>query len=77
MDVDQVTDELYGLKPSDNCGRRTGSNTSLSPRSPVRPLLRPRRRRSRAALRHFVRGLSYGTGLSITGLLGYRIQQLL
>ncbi|MDV9192293.1 hypothetical protein R6L23_29500 [Streptomyces sp. SR27] len=39
----------------------------------------PRRRQrwSRTALRHFVRGLSYGTGLSITGLLGYWIQQLL
>ncbi|WP_226652241.1 hypothetical protein [Streptomyces hydrogenans] len=27
--------------------------------------------------RHFVRGLSYGTGLTLAGLLGYWIQQML
>ncbi|WP_432127487.1 hypothetical protein [Streptomyces sp. bgisy082] len=43
-----------------------------TPRTP-----RPRRRRGRTALRHFVRGLSYGTGLSAAGLLGYWIQQML
>ncbi|MFI8917163.1 hypothetical protein ACIGW4_36915 [Streptomyces sp. NPDC053513] len=40
---------------------------------------RPRRRRgrARAALRHFIHGLSYGTGLTTAGLLGYWIQQML
>ncbi|MFB8040256.1 hypothetical protein ACFC8F_03015 [Streptomyces hydrogenans] len=39
---------------------------------------KPRRRRhSLAAMRHFVRGLSYGTGLTLAGLLGYWIQQML
>ncbi|NYV76591.1 hypothetical protein [Streptomyces sp. UH6] len=46
-----------------------------APGTPPRP--RQRRRRGRAALRHFVRGLSYGTGLTAAGLLGYWIQQML
>ncbi|MFJ6252628.1 MULTISPECIES: hypothetical protein [unclassified Streptomyces] len=37
----------------------------------------PRRRRRRTVTRHFVRGLSYGTGLTLASLLGYWIQQLL
>ncbi|MFC7979796.1 hypothetical protein ACFUT3_31745 [Streptomyces cinereoruber] len=43
--------------------------------TPTPPRLR--RRRDRAVLRHFVRGLSYGTGLTAAGLLGYWIQQIL
>ncbi|MFD3534187.1 hypothetical protein [Streptomyces sp. NPDC058664] len=43
--------------------------------SPAHP--RPRRRRGHTAFRHFIRGLSYGTGLTLTGLLGYWIQQML
>ncbi|MER8237382.1 hypothetical protein [Streptomyces sp. NPDC094049] len=35
------------------------------------------RRRSQSAARHFIRGLSYGSGLTVAGLLGYWIQQML
>ncbi|MFE5514038.1 hypothetical protein ACFQ9J_26255 [Streptomyces sp. NPDC056529] len=48
-----------------------------APGTPPRPHPRPRRRRGRAALLHFARGLSYGTGLTAAGLLGYWIQQML
>ncbi|WP_435207035.1 hypothetical protein [Streptomyces sp. bgisy104] len=37
----------------------------------------PRRCRRRSVARHFVRGLSYGTGLALASLLGYWVQQLL
>ncbi|MFE3074237.1 hypothetical protein [Streptomyces sp. NPDC059247] len=38
---------------------------------------RRRRRRDHTPVRHFVRGLSYGTGLTLAGLLGYWVQQML
>ncbi|MGW2282869.1 hypothetical protein [Streptomyces sp. NPDC001770] len=45
--------------------------------APDHPHPRTRRPRHLAALRHFVHGLSYGTGLTLAGLLGYWIQHLL
>ncbi|MFB7031553.1 MULTISPECIES: hypothetical protein [unclassified Streptomyces] len=40
--------------------------------------LHPRRQRQRRIVfNHFVRGLSYGTGLALAGLFGYWVQQLL
>lgn len=51
--------------------------TSASARPPSRPCPRERRHWSRAALRHFIRGLSYGTGLTLAGLAGYWIRPML
>ncbi|MFB8101116.1 hypothetical protein ACFUJ0_30540 [Streptomyces sp. NPDC057242] len=46
-----------------------------NPPSTIRTPLR--RRRCRSTARHFMRGLSYGTGMTLAGLLGYWFQQLL
>ncbi|MEU9298709.1 hypothetical protein [Streptomyces sp. NPDC048266] len=56
----------------------------MNPPQPQQQPSRQRRARTnrkgrghRTALDHFVRGLSYGTGLTVASLLGYWLQQML
>ncbi|MGA5121320.1 hypothetical protein [Streptomyces pseudogriseolus] len=54
--------------------------TSPAPSDDQRPSSRRRpwtRAQRRAAAGHFVRGLAYGTGLAITSLVSYWIQQMM
>ncbi|WP_167543357.1 hypothetical protein [Streptomyces collinus] len=46
-----------------------------APPPPPDPPRRPRRSPHRAYLTHLLRGLTYGTGTAVTGLLAYWIQQ--
>ncbi|MFJ4910561.1 hypothetical protein ACIQCR_20285 [Streptomyces sp. NPDC093249] len=47
------------------------------PTPPDAPRTRRRRRRNHTPIRHCVRGLSYGTGRTLAGLLGCWVQQIL
>lgn len=54
--------------------------TSSAPSDDQRPSSRRRpwtRAQRRAVAGHFVRGLAYGTGLAITSLVSYWIQQMM
>ncbi|MET9497410.1 hypothetical protein [Streptomyces sp. NPDC006552] len=50
---------------------------SLAPSEPPPSTARQRRRTARVVLAHLVRGLAYGAGTAVMGLLAYWAQQYL